>query len=282
MHASRLFGQHATAWPAGASADAAPGLNGVPVDELVARHGLRLAVCGSDALSRAGADLGRWLRARHDATRAPAAPLQGERLLRQIHDRLDAVGGRGVSEEAARWIREQAGYAVARLARVRIPHAARQGLVSTEDTRVDGPTVRIAGLEQLGESDAVYQDIASFSASLRVRSVPFYVRSKVAGMRQSFLWAYGQSDTDPVLALYELRHVLAALAESAQRPSLLSWRRRRALAGEATELASRLAVVRYHPAVDLFRTPTKRETERLDATPSSRPLKARRPTAGGG
>jgi hypothetical protein len=284
VHASRLFGQQAAAGSRGGTfADGMPGLKGIPADRFVARHRIRLAVSSSEALSRVGGDMGRWLRARHDATRAPAAPLQAERLLRQIHDRLDAATGRGVSADAASWIREQAAYAVARLARARIPHAARQGLLCADDTTADGPTVRIAGLEQLGETDAVYQDIASFSATLRLRAaLAVYSRAKAAGMRRAFLWAYGQSDTDPVLALYELRHVLAALAESAARPSIFGWRSRRALAREARELAGRLATVRHHPAVDLFETPTRREAEPPHATPNSHPSRASYPPMRGG
>jgi hypothetical protein len=156
-------------------------------------------------------------------------------------------------------------------------------LISTECSAVDGPTVRVAGLEQLGETDAVYQDIASISASLRVRSVgALYSRSKVAGMRRAFLWAYGQSDSDPVLALYELRHVLGALAASASGLSILSWRRRRALAREAIELAGRLAFVRHQPAVDPFPVPSRRDAERSRLEPPRPSRTESRPPAAGG
>lgn len=238
----------------------------------MARHGTRLAVWGGGTLSRAGAEIGRWLRARHDATRTPAAPFQGDRLLRQIHERLDEATDLGLPEEAANQIRQQAGHAAARLARVRIPHAARQGLLGAGPMWADGPTVRIAGIDSLGESDAVYQDVASFSASLRVRSVgALYSRARLASMRRSFLWAYGQADTDPVLALYELRHVLAALAASTGRGSIPSWWRRQGLAREATELAGRLAVVRHHPASDRFRTMGALAGQRLPPAASRRP-----------
>jgi hypothetical protein len=101
-------------------------------------------------------------------------------------------------------------------------------------------------------------------------------------MRRAFLWAYGQSDSDPVLALYELRHVLGALAASATGLSILSWRRRRALAREATTLAARLAFVRPHPAVDLFPVHSRRDAERTHPEPPRPSRTESRPPAAGG
>ena len=235
------------AWIPGSPAVAMRKLDGITVGRLLQRHGTRLAVWGAPVLERTGADIGRWLRAMHDATRAQAAPLQGERILGQIDGSLDTAVAHGLPVETASRIRAQAALAVGRLARSRVPHAARQGNFTVSNILVDGSSVRIVDFENFDAFDAVFEDVASFAAHLRVLSNgPLYSRTRIAGMRRAFLRAYGQSDDDPVLTLFELKHSLAVLADSPGVSIVSGWRRH-VLAREATELTRRLGigVVRY-------------------------------------
>jgi SAM-dependent methyltransferase len=243
------------AWFPGSPAMAMRKLDGITVGRLLRRHGTHVAPGGSARLAEIGTRIGRWLRAMHDATRSGDAPLDVDRLVRQIDTLLNRAAARGLPEATAGQVRDQVKYAAARLACHPVAHAARQGDFTVSNILVDGSSVRIVDFENFGESDAVHEDIGSLVGYLRMLAHgPLYSRASLDAMRRAFLSAYGQRADDSVLALYELKHALAVLAEFPG-GSLLSRLRRRGMAAEIVTLANRLSteVVRYRAGAQGYR-----------------------------
>lgn len=248
------------AWFPGSPAMAMRKLDGIAVSRLLRRHGTYAAPWGGPVLSRIGKHAGHWLRSMHDATRVSDAPFEAERFRLQIDAALRAATENGLSEPAATHVRDLAEDAIARLAETPIAQAARQGDFTVSNILVDGPSVRIVDFENFGESDAVYEDIASLVGYLRMLAHgPLYSRARLDRMRRAFLRAYGQPEDDPVLALYELKQALAVLAQFPAHTSTLARRRRQALSREVVALANRLAieVVKYRAGAEGYRDAAK-------------------------
>jgi hypothetical protein len=198
------------AWIPGSPAVAMRKLDGITVGQLLRRHGSRVAFWGRPVLGQIGARIGGWLRAMHNATRRPEAQLDAARLVSHIERSLAAATAQGLSEAAARGIREQVARAATQLGPTRLAHAARQGDFTVSNILIDGRSVRIVDFENFGESDAVYEDLASFVGYLRMLAHgALYSPARLKAMRAAFLRVYGQREDDPVLALYELKHALA-------------------------------------------------------------------------
>jgi ubiquinone/menaquinone biosynthesis C-methylase UbiE len=247
------------AWFPGSPAMAMRKLNGISLARLLRRHGTHAALWGGPVLARIGEHVGRWLRAMHDATRVADAPLPADRFLRQLDASLRMATANGLPAAAATQVREQAADAVARLAVTPVAHAARQGDFTVSNILVDGPSVRIVDFENFGESDAVYEDIASLVGYLRMLAHgPLYSRVRLERMRRAFLRGYGQREDDPVLALYELKHALTVLAQYPARTPALARRRRQAMVREVAALANGLSieVVTYRAGADDYRNVT--------------------------
>lgn len=241
------------AWVPGSPALAMRKLDGITVARLLRRHATYAAVWGGRPLARIGEAVGRWLRGMHEATRIGPARLDAPRVFARLDSSLAEAASRGVSDASVGRIRQHAADAAARLAQTPVPRAARQGDFTVSNILIDGPSVRIVDFENFGEADAVYEDLASFVGYLRMLALgPAYSRARLQRLRHAFLDAYGQSDDDPVLALYELKQTLEILAQFPRRPA---WLRRRAMEREVLALAAKLdvEVVRYQAGAGDYR-----------------------------
>lgn len=243
------------AWFPGSPAVAMRKLDGITVGRLLRRYGTHAAPRGRGRLVEIGTQIGHWLRGMHDATRGEAEPLDAGQLLSQIDRLLKKAAVQGVPDAATGRVRDQVRHALARLTTRLVAHAARQGDFTVSNILVDGPSVRIVDFENFAESDAVYEDIASLVGYLRMLAHgPLYSRARLDALRRAFLKAYGQRDDDSLLAIFELKHALAVLAEF-QGSSLLSRPRRRAMFAEVVALANRLSTeeVRYRTGANGYR-----------------------------
>ena len=131
------------AWIPGSPAVAMRKLDGVTVARLLRCHAVRGAVWGGAPLARIGAQVGRWLRAMHDATRTEDAAVNADRVLADIDLSLEEASAHGLSADAVAQVRAQARQAIARLGFTPVPHAARQGDFTVSNILIDGPQVRI-------------------------------------------------------------------------------------------------------------------------------------------
>ena len=244
-------------WVPGTAALAMSKLDGVPIHRLVHRFGTKATWWASSRLATVGERTGTWLRAMHDATRAEAAPIDGEALLQAITIQAQLAEAHGwPSGEAAR-VRRCAQTAVERVGGRPVSRAARQGDFGLSNILSDRDGhIRVVDFENFAEADAVFEDVAAFTSYLQLLATfPVYSRRSLAAMRRGFLRGYGQAEADPMLALYELKQAVAVLAEFHGGHSAIARLRRRRIAAQVLAMAESLEVevVRYRSGRSDFR-----------------------------
>ncbi len=244
-------------WVPGTAALAMSKLDGVPISNLVHRFGTKATWWTSSRLAMVGKRTGEWLRQMHDATRAEAAPIDGDALVRAITIQTQLAEGRGWSAGAAARVLHGARAAVERFGSRPVPRAARQGDFGLSNILSDRHGhIRVVDFENFAEADAVYEDVAAFTSYLHLLATfPVYSRRTLAAMRRAFLQGYGQSEADPLLALYELKQAVAVLAEFHGGHSPLARLRHRRIAAQVVAMAASLdvEVVRYRSGESDFR-----------------------------
>jgi len=236
-------------WVPGTAALAMSKLEGAPLQGLVHKFGTKATWWASARLVEGGGRAGEWLRKMHDATRAPAAPIEGAALLEALTVQARLAEARGWSRDQADLVLGCARAAIERFGDRPVARAARHGdfglsnILSDRDGRV-----HVVDFENFAEGDAVYEDIAGFTSYVDLLSAfPVYSRRALTSMRRAFLRGYGQAEADPVLALYELKQAVAVLAEFPSGRSVIARHRRRRIEAHIARMAEALdiEVVRY-------------------------------------
>jgi hypothetical protein len=163
---------------------------------------------------------GAWLRHFHAATERPTSPFDPDLALAAIEQALGRCAEFGWTSGQAEGVRRGAREAATAEAGQPVACAARHGDFVPQNVMVDGDAVRMVDFESFAESDAVYEDVCSFTAYLAMlESSPLYSARILRAMRSGFLAGYGGTLRPRLMALHETRLSLTVLAEFLRRPA---------------------------------------------------------------
>jgi hypothetical protein len=223
---------------------------GVPLAREIKRRANAVTFWRWRSMTTASLRTGTWLRDFQDATQRPARGFEPEPYLAAIEKLVSRCAGNGWPSEQAETVMRRARVAAEDQSGQPVRQAARQGDFSPQNILVDGERVRIVDFENFAESDAVYEDVCSYTAYLRMLgSSPLYSSRALRAMTTSFLEGYGSPLQPRLFAMYELRLALAVLAEFLGRSPGRSHQGKRAgLQSRVLDIAEALETGARHPA----------------------------------
>jgi len=190
---------------------------------------------------------GEWLSQLHRATRVEPLRHDSKLFLDALEERFDRFRNLGITQPAIDELRRFASEASRKLDGHPIPASARHGDFTPQNILIDGNRLRVVDFENFCKMDAAYEDVATFVGYIQgLSSFPYYSRTALRTLADSFLHAYGLDGNEAELQLYLVRALIVLISEiNLEQGVLHAQKRLRLLQAQMESLCATLASAIY-------------------------------------
>jgi tRNA A-37 threonylcarbamoyl transferase component Bud32 len=190
---------------------------------------------------------GEWLSQMHQATRAEPLRHDSKLFLDALDERFERFRILGIAQPSIDELRRFAGEASHKLDGHPIPASARHGDFTPQNILFDGDRLRVVDFENFCTLDAAYEDVATFVGYIQALcSFPYYSRTALQTLADSFLQAYGLNGNEAELQLYLVKSLVILISEiNLEQGVLHAQKRLRLLQTQMETLCAELAIAIY-------------------------------------